>query len=330
MTSEVVAVRADLRVSEIARLLLENHISAVPVLNEAGAPIGMVSEGDLIGRDESARKERRDWWLGLLAEGEPLSPEFISSLRRQERAASEVMSSPVVTAGEDTETGEIARLLQAHRIKRVPVLRDGRVVGIVSRENLLRALEAEVPHHGTKPKVNFLAGALAGLDQHFAHLHHEEKPLPEKPAPQRDDAQITARELRQCEADYESKKAHEREEMRQKAAEERQRSLASLIGTHVSDDSWRNIIHRAKVAAEHGEKESLLLRFPSHLCSDGSRAINTSEPDWPSTLRGEAAELYLRWDRELKPGGFHLAARVLDFPGGMPGDVGLFLVWGRR
>jgi hypothetical protein len=52
------------------------------------------------------------------------------------------------------------------------------------------------------------------------------------------------------------------------------------------------------------------------------------EPRWPGTLRGEAAEIYLRWERDLKPHGFHLTARVLDFPGGIPGDIGLFLVWG--
>jgi hypothetical protein len=88
------------------------------------------------------------------------------------------------------------------------------------------------------------------------------------------------------------------------------------------------MLHNARQAAESGFKELILLRFPSQLCSDGGRAINAAEHDWPATLRGEAAELYLRWERELKPNGFRLAARVLDFPGGMPGDIGLFLLWG--
>ena len=72
----------------------------------------------------------------------------------------------------------------------------------------------------------------------------------------------------------------------------------------------------------------MLLRFPSALCSDGGRAINVFEPGWPATLSGEPAEIYLRWEHELKPRGFHLTARVLDFPGGLLGDIGLFLVWG--
>jgi hypothetical protein len=61
---------------------------------------------------------------------------------------------------------------------------------------------------------------------------------------------------------------------------------------------------------------------------DRGRAINSALPDWPTSLRGEAAEIYLRWERDLKPRGFHLIARVLDYPRGMPGDIGLFLAWG--
>jgi hypothetical protein len=71
----------------------------------------------------------------------------------------------------------------------------------------------------------------------------------------------------------------------------------------------------------------MLLRFPAPLCSDGGRSINSNRPEWPETLRGEAAELYLRWEHDLRPHGFRLAARVLDFPDGMPGDIGLFLNW---
>jgi hypothetical protein len=73
----------------------------------------------------------------------------------------------------------------------------------------------------------------------------------------------------------------------------------------------------------------MLLRFPSQLCSDGGRAINAPDPDRPATLRGEAAEIYLRWNRDLKPSGFHFTARVVDYPDGIPGDIGLFLVWGQ-
>lgn len=140
MNSGVVAVRPDTPISDVAKTLREHRISAVPVIDEGGSPLGMVSEGDLIGRDEVDRKARLDWWLTLLAEGEALNPEFMASIQSPERRARDVMTAPVITVGEDTEIDEVARLLIAHRIKRVPVLRDGRVVGIVSRADLVRAL----------------------------------------------------------------------------------------------------------------------------------------------------------------------------------------------
>jgi hypothetical protein len=105
--------------------------------------------------------------------------------------------------------------------------------------------------------------------------------------------------------------------------------VAELIEHHISNENWRGLMHQARQAAERGEKEFLLLRFPSQLCSDAGRSINAGEPNWPTTLRGEAAEIYLGWERDLKRHGFRLSARVLEFPGGMPGDIGLFLSWGQ-
>jgi CBS domain-containing protein len=140
MNSAVVAVRPDTLISDVAKTLREHRISAVPVIDEPGSPVGMISEGDLIGRAQADREARLDWWLTLLAEGEALNPEFLASIHAPDRRARDVMTAPVVTVGEETEIDAIARLLTAHRIKRVPVLRDGRIVGIVSRADLVRAL----------------------------------------------------------------------------------------------------------------------------------------------------------------------------------------------
>jgi CBS domain-containing protein len=331
MTSAVISATGDTPVRDIAQLLLQNHISAIPILDHTGAPIGMVSEGDLIGRDETQRNARHEWWLALLAEGEALSPDFLSSLCRPERVASDIMSRPVVTVGEDADTGEIARLLAAHRIKRVPVVRNGQVVGIVSRENLLRALAAEEPRHDAKSKegavARTLADALAPLKWRFERPHHETEPHA-APMTQPDDTSSAAADFRRLVADFENREVRRREELRHHSEEEHKHKVEELIGTHISDGSWRHLLHEARIAAERGSKEFMLLRFPSQLCSDGGRAVNVPDPDWPTTLRGEAAEIYLRWSRDLKPQGFHLAARVVDFPDGMPGDIGLFLVWG--
>ena len=331
MTSAVISATGDTPVRDIAQLLLQNHISAIPILDNSGAPLGMVSEGDLVGRDETQRNARREWWLALLAEGESLSPDFLSSLRRPERVASDIMSKPVITVGEDTDTGEIARLLAAHRIKRVPVVRNGQVVGIVSRENLLRALASEERRHDVKSEegavARTLADALAPLRWRFERPHHETEPHA-APITKPDDTSSAAADFRRLVADFENKEARRREDLRHSAEEERQHKAEELIGKHISDGSWRNLIHGARSAAEQGLKEFLLLRFPSQLCSDGGRAVNVPDPGWPATLRGEAAEIYSRWSHDLKPQGFHLAARVVDFPDGMPGDIGLFLVWG--
>jgi len=140
MTRDVVSVTSDTPVRKIASLLIEHGISAVPVTDAGGRPLGIVSQGDLIRPDRAARENWRQSWLEILADGEPLAPELIAWLDTQNHVASAVMSAPAITVGEETSLAEIARLLTTHRIKRVPVVHDGRVVGIVSRADLVRAL----------------------------------------------------------------------------------------------------------------------------------------------------------------------------------------------
>lgn len=316
MTADVVAVSADTPIQDIARLLLDKHISGVPVLDGAGAAIGMVSEGDLIGRDASERQARQEWWLEQLAEGEPLSRELLDSLRARARTAADVMTTPVVTVGEDTDTRKIAGMFCDLRIKRAPVVRNGRVVGIVSRENLLQAL-AEQPSPVVPHVKSWLMREPAAAPEH-PHQRH---------AARADDARPSAEDFRRRVTDFESKAKQDRENLRRGAGDEQRRRVADLIEHHISEEDWRKLMHEAQQAAERGEEEFQLLRFPSDLCSDGGRAVNAPEPDWPGTLRGEAAEVYMRWERDLAPQGFHLAARVISFPDGMPGDIGLFLTW---
>jgi CBS domain-containing protein len=167
MTKDVITVSPDATIPEIARLLLDSAVSAVPVVDASGVPIGMVSEGDLIGREAGDRDARRDWWLDLLAEGEALAPEFLENLRHDRKTARDIMAAPVVTIDESTEAAEIVDLLQTHRIKRVPVLRDGHIVGIVSRADILRALAATAretaskhPPHSHNPIYESTGGSL--------------------------------------------------------------------------------------------------------------------------------------------------------------------------
>jgi CBS domain-containing protein len=139
MTSPVITAGPDTSVEEIATCLLDNGISAVPVIDANDRLIGIVSEGDLMRRAESGTESRRSWWLELLLESEEKAAAFA---RTHGRRARDVMTSNPVTVADDVPLSEVARLLEKHRIKRLPVVRDGRVIGIVSRANLLHGLAA--------------------------------------------------------------------------------------------------------------------------------------------------------------------------------------------
>ncbi len=332
MTKEVLSVAPQTPLREVARLLLEHGISAVPVVDPSGAVVGMVSEGDLIARQDAEREARRDWWLALVAEGEALHPNFLASLRDHERTAQDAMSAPVVTVTETAAATEIAGLLGRYHIKRVPVMREGNIVGIVSRADLLRAFASE-PAAEAVPKrhshvVDLIGGAFSKLDEQFHHGEHEKTAGKDAESAAPPDADVTLKGFTGLAADFKQHEADRGDEARRAVAEGRRQTVTTMLGQHVADESWKVMLDGARVAAGHGEKEWMLLRFPCDLCSDGGRAINAPLPDWPQTLRGEAAEIYLRWERDLRPRGFHLTARVLEFPGGMPGDIGLFLFWG--
>ena len=137
MTTTVVTASPQMPVRELARLLLKHNISAVPVVDTDNRILGIVSEGDLMRRAEVGTERHRSWWLSLLAGAEDLARDYVKSHGRR---ADDIMTRDVVTITEDMPAGEIAGLLEKRRIKRVPVVRDRHLVGIVSRADLLRGL----------------------------------------------------------------------------------------------------------------------------------------------------------------------------------------------
>jgi CBS domain-containing protein len=140
MTTDILTVGPDMDVRTIAQSLIERGISAVPVVDQAGQVVGIVSEGDLMRRAEAGTERRSSWWLELLAGPEEKAHDYA---RSHGLTAKDVMTRAVVTVSEDAPLGQIATLLEEHRIKRVPVVRDGAIVGIVSRANLLHGLVAK-------------------------------------------------------------------------------------------------------------------------------------------------------------------------------------------
>lgn len=148
MTAPVAYVMIETPLREIANLLLRERISAVPVLDEAGCLAGMVSEGDLVRRSAPDNGGRRSWWLDLFEAETAHNEEFLNYLKTHGLRAKDVMTREVVSVSPDTPIARVAELLEMHRIKRVPVVRDGGVVGVVSRANLLRVLAQGSPPRG--------------------------------------------------------------------------------------------------------------------------------------------------------------------------------------
>jgi CBS domain-containing protein len=141
MVRDVVTVGPDATVQDVTRLLLKHRISALPVVDTSGKLLGIVSEGDLLHRTEADTQRRHSWWLTVFSSRESLAEEFVKS---HSRRVSDIMTRKVVTAPPETSLRDIAALLEKNGIKRVPIVKDGKIAGIVSRANLIQAM-ATVP-----------------------------------------------------------------------------------------------------------------------------------------------------------------------------------------
>jgi CBS domain-containing protein len=140
MTPDVIWADPETPVPELIRLMLDNRISAVPIV-AVGRIVGIVSEGDLLRRAETGTEPHPSRWLELMTSSSRLAADYT---RTHGLKAAEVMTREVVTIADTAPIAEIAQLLEARRIKRVPVTRDGRLVGVVSRRNLLQALASRL------------------------------------------------------------------------------------------------------------------------------------------------------------------------------------------
>lgn len=144
MTANVITIAPDADIAEAVSLMLTHGISALPVVRD-GAVVGMLSEGDLLRRAETGTEAKLSRWLEFVSSPDRMAQNYV---RGHARKVEHVMSHPVVTVDAETPIGEIAALLESKGIKRVPVMFNGRLIGIVSRANLLRALASRL-----KPSV---------------------------------------------------------------------------------------------------------------------------------------------------------------------------------
>ena len=138
---------------------------------------------------------------------------------------------------------------------------------------------------------------------------------------------ISPADLKRIADEVEMAKAREALEKKRKSDHERDLFHDAFMSCDVAPDVFDRLSRVVKGAAERGEHEVLVVRFPSSYCTDGGRAINSFEPDWPKTLTGFAKRAHEFYEKELATEGYKVRAQILDFPGGMPGDVGIFLHW---
>lgn len=149
MTRKVKTVAPEALVQDVAEAMIAHRISGVPVVDRAKRVVGIVTEGDLLRRREMGTERRRSWWLELLTDSSTSAADFVKSRGRK---VADVMTRSVISVTPRTELREIADTMERWHIKRVPVVSGGKLVGIVSRHDLLRALRGAKPAAARKPR----------------------------------------------------------------------------------------------------------------------------------------------------------------------------------
>lgn len=164
MTRAVVGVKPDAAIDQAIKIMLDHHLSGLPVINDDGALVGMVTEGDFLRRAEIGTERKRSRWLQFLLGSGRLAEEYAHSHGRK---VSEVMTSNVITAAMGAPLDEVVELMIEHRIKRVPIMDGSKVVGIVTRSDMLRALRKAAPQAASRAPSDseILSGIRAEFDR---------------------------------------------------------------------------------------------------------------------------------------------------------------------
>ena len=163
MASPVIAVSSSASIAEAAKLMLDNHISGLPVVDPGGTLAGIISESDFLRRGELQTERQRSWLLGFLASPGKIADEYV---RAHGRKVDEVMSPSVITISSQAPVSDAVDLMERQHIKRLPVIENGKLVGIVSRCDLLRALLKSLPDNTVSPSDEDIeAAVLCELNQ---------------------------------------------------------------------------------------------------------------------------------------------------------------------
>ncbi|MBB4200641.1 hypothetical protein CCR94_00145 [Rhodoblastus sphagnicola] len=321
MKSPAVTVRPDDSTRRAAEIMIRLRVSGLPVVDGENRPLGVISETDFRYADEAERAKQREAWLRYVSEGQEMSPRYLEALEREADQIQRIMAAPAICIDEDASLVEAAELLARHRIRRLVATRNGKVTGVISRASLLRFFAPERPPARPLPTPDEFEQAIeaAGLPA----------PKPTAQASQPDGV-ASAAELKKLVGDFERRKAELKGDAARAAHGQRDEAIKHLLRAKFSDGEMKQLLSLAFEAARRGETGCVAMTFPAALCADGGRTINLPSPDWPASLRGKAADFFLRWEKELKPLGYALSARIASFPDGFPGDAELSLMWGRE
>jgi hypothetical protein len=138
---------------------------------------------------------------------------------------------------------------------------------------------------------------------------------------------LRPQDLNEIISEAEMKKMDEERERRARQKREQRELHEAFVARDIHPQVMDRLNKAVRVAAEQGLKEIQVITFPASYCSDGGRRINNMLPDWPDSLEGFARRAYDYYMKELRPLGYKLHAQVIDFPGGVPGEIALFLKW---
>lgn len=323
MTSPVVTVQPDDTARKAAEEMLRLRVSGLPVVDRDGRPVGVVSESDFHFGDTAARKRLREAWVAILSGGQDIAADYLGMLEIEGDSVRQIMSTPAVSVDQDAPIAQVGDMMTAHRFKRILITRQDKLVGVVTRADLLRFFA--LPEKRTNAPIT--AEDFEAACAFVCHSVTQPRP-PAPPAPPLPAGAVTAAILRQLVNAFQRNKSKMHDDLYRQAKEKRDEVVRRLLTEKFTDGELARLMVLAREAAAQGESEVTALVFPAALCNDGGRMINLPDPDWPRSLCGKAADFYLRWDKELRPLGFGLSARIVSFPDGFPGDAELSLVWG--
>ncbi|WP_298356179.1 CBS domain-containing protein [Rhodoblastus sp.] len=328
MTSPVVTVTPDVSARAAAEEMLRLHVSGLPVVDRDGRPLGVVSESDFRFADAATRQRQRDAWVAILAEGQDIAADYLEALERSGETVRQVMSKPALAVDQDASLTDVADLMTAHRVKRILVTRQDKLVGVITRADLLRFFTQPEKRSNAPVTAETFEAACQDIRLGLAAPRPPAPPA-RSPAPPVPEGAVTAASLKELVKTFERGKSKLHDDAQRQAREKRDDAVRRLLGEKFTDGELAHLLILAREAAMRGESGVPALVFPAALCNDGGRMINLPDPDWPRSLCGKAADFYRRWDKELRPLGFALSARIATFPDGFPGDAELSLVWGR-